>query len=198
MRRMVRVIGWVERGLLLAVCLAAVVAWMGLRSDERAVQHLAVREDASGAVCRFRYLACGGGAVVAGQAELVIPADAGGAQRDFLVALYRAEAGWRDARRVTMGAWRWRYQNWRGWAGFGLASSEVTNEMERRSGRAVRCPLWAIALLSGAWPVTSIARAARRWRRARRARREGLCPACGYDWRATPGRCPECGRGREG
>jgi len=47
-------------------------------------------------------------------------------------------------------------------------------------------PHWFVALLSGgiAWLCY----------RRRGFVGKGLCPACGYDLRATPDRCPECGR----
>jgi hypothetical protein len=68
-------------------------------------------------------------------------------------------------------------------------------------------PWWAIALISGTWPVASGALLIRRRLGARRRARAGHCRRCGYDLRATPeaggailDRCPECGadtRGRD-
>jgi hypothetical protein len=49
-------------------------------------------------------------------------------------------------------------------------------------------PYWFCALALAAWPGAAV------WRRARAGKRADLCPACGYDLRATPDRCPECGR----
>ena len=58
-------------------------------------------------------------------------------------------------------------------------------------GSGFEMSLWPFALASSILPaVWSVQRG--RFRAAGRTAR-GLCPACGYDLRATPGRCPECG-----
>jgi hypothetical protein len=49
-------------------------------------------------------------------------------------------------------------------------------------------PCWFIALVGAGLPTWSI-----RARRARRRPSPGCCRRCGYDLRATPNRCPECG-----
>ena len=86
-----------------------------------------------------------------------------------------------------------------GLLGFGYGDGTRTRALVEPAGvqhtqrwRTLALPLWALALalalLPGAWL----------WRERRRrmlSRRSALnlCPACGYDLRATPGRCPECG-----
>jgi hypothetical protein len=56
--------------------------------------------------------------------------------------------------------------------------------------RVLTLPHYLLAALALTLP------AARFVRRVRTRRgTNGVCPACGYDLRATPGRCPECGAG---
>jgi hypothetical protein len=54
---------------------------------------------------------------------------------------------------------------------------------------AIIVPHWALAFLFAVLPVAS------GWGRLRTRRRRtaGMCSVCGYDLRATPERCPECG-----
>jgi hypothetical protein len=58
--------------------------------------------------------------------------------------------------------------------------------------QALAIPYWFIVLLTAIAPVTVW----RRRRRQLRRRQTGQCPGCGYDLRATPDHCPECGWNR--
>jgi hypothetical protein len=58
--------------------------------------------------------------------------------------------------------------------------------------RVLTVSYWCMVVVAGALPaswLTAYARRRRCWRRAVKR----LCPGCGYDLRASPGRCPECG-----
>jgi hypothetical protein len=57
----------------------------------------------------------------------------------------------------------------------------------------VRVPHWLLAALSGVLPAGWYAA----YRRNAKRRGLGVCTTCGYDLRATPERCPECGAATE-
>ena len=85
------------------------------------------------------------------------------------------------------------YRQWR-FLGFSIGSGDKpgiidhlpprgTNNYERV--RTATIPCWAVLVLSASL-------AAQRFRRRRRPT-PGHCTVCGYDLRASPDRCPECG-----
>jgi hypothetical protein len=73
--------------------------------------------------------------------------------------------------------------------GFAIEKSPI---IAFRTTRLVM-PLWPLPFLLCLPFTIQSTITFRRWLRQSRLSRSGLCPSCGYDLRATPERCPECG-----
>ena len=95
---------------------------------------------------------------------------------------------------LPQGPWTWFSlpgESWMGvrwkWPGY------ETRTLNLRAGiviqKEARLPYWLPALLTAVSPVVWF------WRRqkAKHRQKPGLCRVCGYDLRASPERCPECG-----
>ena len=84
------------------------------------------------------------------------------------------------------------------WPRLGIGYQESRTDVEanwRHGNRRYRSwilPYWLLAAVTLPTAFPLAVRQARRSRRRLRAAR-CQCAACGYDLRATPGRCPECG-----
>jgi hypothetical protein len=80
-----------------------------------------------------------------------------------------------------------------GLTGFHYNFSERTDRNTIIKSRILKIPFWPLIIIFSLFPLIRFSRKYRRHRKRRRDLASGLCLICGYDMRATPDRCPECG-----
>ena len=127
---------------------------------------------------------------------------------DLLVEFGVLRCQWSDWRSDAPGQTRWRWTTstarqgrWRWsdnsvWQRWGFHYSINTTLIARHRGKVsegkLYSPVWLPAGVLAVMPSLWFRRTyVRYWRKRRLGR--CLCPACGYDLRASPERCPECG-----
>jgi hypothetical protein len=190
-RRVARWTAWGVKGVLLLVALAALVAWPcgHVHPGAASLSRWAVGTERAAGVAWFG--GWGAGRIGVGRGWNAFSGqELTGAVRDRV-----ASDGPGRKWEVRPGSMHWGRLD----AGPPLGPFRWDAFEDARPGlaygyRAFSLPCWLLAVVAGAWPLASVGLLIRRRSRARRIARAGCCRACGYDLRATPGRCPECGR----
>jgi hypothetical protein len=86
-------------------------------------------------------------------------------------------------------SWRWGFVGFYFRSDDGEVATYMNSVLHAGAGWMGRFPIWPISAMVAVAPTVVLIRCCHRLRQ----RRAGGCVVCGYDLRATPERCPECG-----
>jgi len=184
MRRITRVFLWLIKGTLLTIALALLVLWPWSYRHRRgvAISRVMLMSDRV-AMAEFGLAWENGRLEVSDQRQEYL-----GEGLDFGRALAATHgAGWRWT--VDLGASPARVHS----DPLQSHSSAGTVRGHSHTERNASLPCWLLTIVTGAWPLANLTRLIYRQSRRRRRALAGCCVRCGYDLRASPDRCPECG-----
>jgi hypothetical protein len=198
MRRLTILFRSLIAGLSLCVCASTLTLWLRSQAFNEDVTYIDVAHGEDDVTFRFWALGfVGDGVIIAGHCHLAMSTLELNFYDSIMVggAANPLAAGWHHDRgakgsldildqppaKPAVHIGRFRVGSAKNW--FPTATGKTS------TAYWITVPAWLIAFASSVAPAAE----AIAWQRRRARRRQGRCRRCGYDLRATPGRCPECG-----